>query len=549
MRGYVLLSFIAVFTMSRFATYSNTQDFYDPPAKRQATIIQSYTEHEWWLLAWADNSLACKIALDAEGIPGLSEVQSVCSSEVYMLWLEQPACSAAASGQEASSCKGYYLFYAGSHQAQRETVVELPPASASVNLRGCSQSNYEITCPLLPSLLIQSVEPLPEYFITQVNYQIDAPPNFEDGSGACEGAICEVQLSLTSTVGVRMTFWADSSFGDSSEKHEVLFRVKPTGDGQWEVQILGDEGLGIRDESSEQDRVSVYRNQAMSVQWQAFPPLGGNPSWLAYPSDASGLTSSEPFQYLAGQLILAGTVDISACSDGGVLGNGYASQCGLEQAMGKVIEWQNRFDARIFEIASRHDLSPQLLKNIIARESQFWPGLYAPSPLEYGIARLTETGTDTLFRWNDGFYAEFCSQILWDEMCVSGYDNLAKVYQEMLRGALATRVNVYCEPCQYGFDLGRVDFGIEMLAQSLLANAAQVEQIFVNLTGEKAGASSSYEDLWRFTLVNYNAGPGCLAAALKATVKGHAELNWVNVSANLVGGCQDAIGYVENIAK
>ena len=80
-------------------------------------------------------------------------------------------------------------------------------------------------------------------------------------------------------------------------------------------------------------------------------------------------------------------------------------------------------------------------------------------------------------------------------------------------------------------------------------NAAQVEQIFENLTGEAAGASSSYEDLWRFTLVNYNAGAGCLAAALKATIKGNAALDWGNLSAHLVGGCRDAIGYVENIAN
>jgi hypothetical protein len=299
----------------------------------------------------------------------------------------------------------------------------------------------------------------------------------------------------------------------------------------------------------EEDGLFLVKNQAGALEWQAFPPLGGNPSWLSYPADASGLASSEPYQYLAGQLIRARAVDVSACSDGGLLGNGYASQCGLEQAMGKVIEWQNRFDFSILEIAGRYDLSPQLLKDIIAQESQFWPGLYAPSPLEYGMARLTETGTDTLLRWNDGFYAEFCSQILWDEVCASGYDNLAKVYQEMLRGALATRVNTYCEPCDYGFDLERADYGIEVLAQSLLANAAQVEQMFVNLTKEPAGASASYEDLWRMTLADYNAGSGCLSAALTAMQKGHAQFTWENVSGNLVGGCRAAIDYVANITN
>ena len=95
----------------------------------------------------------------------------------------------------------------------------------------------------------------------------------------------------------------------------------------------------------------------------------------------------------------------------------------------------------------------------------------------------------------------------------------------------------------------REDYGIDVLAQSLLANGAQVQQMFENLTGEPAGASASYEDLWRFTLVNYNAGAGCLSAALSATQRGNAALDWQHVSANLVGGCRAAIEYVDHIAK
>lgn len=217
--------------------------------------------------------------------------------------------------------------------------------------------------------------------------------------------------------------------------------------------------------------------------------------------------------------------------------------------MQKVIEWQNRFDITLFTTAERFDLSPQLLKNIVARESQFWPGMNALSPLEYGLARLMETGADTLFRWNDGFYASFCDQVLWDEACAVGYNNLAKGYQEMLRGSLATRVSVYCEGCAYRIDLQRTDYGIEVLAQSLLANGAQVEQMFENLTGKPAGRFASYEDLWRFTLMNYNAGPGCLGAALQATLKGGTQFTWDNVAENLDGGCRAAIGYVQSITN
>jgi hypothetical protein len=532
MRGYIFLSFIAVFAISNFAIFSSNQNFDIPSPKRQATVIESFTENEWWLLAWADNNLACKVLTEEEGLPGLTEVKADCGAEVYRAWTEQSLCFAAANGTDTSACAGFYLYYIGSHPAEREVLVELPPASVSITLAGCTQGGpgEKILCPNLPVFRLVGLEPLAEYQITQIHYER------LNHSGVCEGAVCELPPRPTPSWGEHITFWADSSYGDSSEKYDAFVRVQRNADGLWQVDVLSEQVSGIR-------------TQAEALEWQAFPPLGENPDWLSYPVDAAALASSEPYQYLAGQLIQARAIDASSCEGGGLLFDGYASQCGLESAMSEVVAWQNRFDSTIFEVADRYGLSPQLLKNLIAQESQFWPGWYETSPHEYGLARLTETGTDTLFRWNDGFYASFCSQILSEEVCAGGYNHLLMVHQEMLRGALATRVNVYCEPCQYGFDLGRVDFGIEVLAQSLLANAVQVNQMFVNLTGEKAGASSSYEDLWRFTLVNYNAGPGCLAAALKATVKGHAELNWVNVSANLVGGCQDAIGYVENIAK
>lgn len=535
-RGY-FTAFVLVYTGIFTVTFSQASKYAPSPPMRQATVIETYTAYEWWLLAWADNSSACRVLTDKEGLPELAEVKSDCSATVYKLWLDQPLCSAATYGGDLTACQGYYLRYIGSHQAEREVVVELPPASASLTLEGCTQSNYETVCALMPKLQIIGLEPLPDYVIGQIHYEIiDSPRLNTGGEQVCQGAVCEVPLSLTSLAGEGISFWADSTYGDSSEHYEVMYRIKPNGDGRWQVDVLS-------------SQMADGRRQAMSLEWEAFPPLGENPRWLSYPADAGALASSQPYQYLGGQLIQSWEAQASACTDGGLLASGYASQCGLEAVMDRVIEWQNQFDQTIYDVANRYDLSPQLLKNVIAQESQFWPGWYEVSPLEYGLARLTETGADTLFRWNEGFYTEFCSQILWNEVCASGYDNLAKVYQEMLRGALAGKINVYCETCEYGFDASRVDYGIEALAQSLLANAAQVEQLYVNLTGKKAGASSSYEDLWRFTLVDYNAGPGCLGAALKATVKGNAELNWQNVSANLVGGCRDAIGYVENIAK
>jgi hypothetical protein len=492
--------------------------------------MEAYTAYEWWLFSWVDDTVVCRVLSDEEGTPDLSEIQARCPAEVYQLAVEHPLCDAATYGGDLSTCPGVYLQFIKSYEAEREVVIELLPATAEITLEGCNREAGYLLCADLPGFQITGIEPLEGYHLTQVHFESQRT------SGVCDGAVCSIPPWPTPSWGERITFWVDSSYGDSSEKYEALVRVKPYGDGRWRVDVLSQQ---FTDDS----------RQAMSLEWEAFPPLGENPEWLAYPADAADLASSEPYQYLAGQLIRAGAANASACADGGLLYGGYASQCGLEQAMDEVIAWQNRFDATILAVAERQSLSPQLLKNLIAQESQFWPGAYAISPHEYGLARLTVTGADTLLMWNEAFYESFCAPFLSEEACADGYHQLLPVHQDMLRGALATRVNLICKPCQFGFDASRAEYGIEILAQSLLANAAQVEQIFENLTKKMAGASASYEDLWRFTLVNYNAGAGCLSAALSATKKGNATLDWVNVSTHLVGDCATGIEYVENIAK
>jgi hypothetical protein len=57
-----------------------------------------------------------------------------------------------------------------------------------------------------------------------------------------------------------------------------------------------------------------------------------------------------------------------------------------------------------------------------------------------------------------------------------------------------------------------------------------------------------YEDLWRFTLVNYNGGPGCLSDAIKKTYSSGRPLTWDNVIQYLEpGACQISVEYVEDI--
>jgi len=69
-----------------------------------------------------------------------------------------------------------------------------------------------------------------------------------------------------------------------------------------------------------------------------------------------------------------------------------------------------------------------------------------------------------------------------------------------------------------------------------------------NITGLQPGETTSYTDLWKFTLVNYNAGPGCLGNALNRARNNGEQLDWAHVSQRLEPGCQGAVGYVEDIS-
>jgi hypothetical protein len=60
---------------------------------------------------------------------------------------------------------------------------------------------------------------------------------------------------------------------------------------------------------------------------------------------------------------------------------------------------------------------------------------------------------------------------------------------------------------------------------------------------------ASYEDLWKYTLVNYNAGPGCLGDAVEGADGQGLELTWENVSSFLPGVCAGAIDYVDDISR
>jgi hypothetical protein len=135
------------------------------------------------------------------------------------------------------------------------------------------------------------------------------------------------------------------------------------------------------------------------------------------------------------------------------------------------------------------------------------------------------------------------------ETCGEGYANLDEEHQVALRRALVGSVNASCEDCPLGLDLTQADFSIGVFAHTLIANCEQAGQVVYNYTGVAPSDAASYEDLWKFTLVNYNAGGGCLAEGISgANGANGLPLTWETVSANLIGVCSSAVDYVNDIS-
>jgi len=271
---------------------------------------------------------------------------------------------------------------------------------------------------------------------------------------------------------------------------------------------------------------------------------------LSTPDSFQLLASDEAYYYLAGRLIAQGLVDASLCFTGGLLPNGYADACGLEAARPLVQAWQNQFDARIIEVARETGVPGQLMKNLFAQESQFWPGIFRV-PYEFGLGQLTDQGVDSILLWKPEFFEQFCPLILSEDTCALGYLNIGEKEQAILRGALALQARSDCEDCPTGIDLSNVNFSVMLFANTLQANCAQVARTIYTASSKMAGRVSSYEDLWRFTIANYHAGPGCVSFAIHQAWDSRSsdELTWEKAATFFTEPCKSAVPYVEQITK
>jgi hypothetical protein len=267
---------------------------------------------------------------------------------------------------------------------------------------------------------------------------------------------------------------------------------------------------------------------------------------LTTPTEPALLASAEPYYFLAGRLITQQAVDAKDCPSGGLLVNGYANQCGLERALPVMQTWQNQFDPQIIQASLQADIPSQLLKNIFAQESQFWPGIFR-DPKEFGLGQLTDNGAETLLLWNPDYFEQFCPQVLGEETCRLGYTNISETERKLLSGALAQEARADCPECPLGIDLEKTQRSVYLFAETLRANCSQVAQIMYNGTRKIAGEVSSYEDLWRLTVANYHIGAGCVSYAVYSAWERGGPMDWLTISQYFTPPCLGVIPYVEKI--
>lgn len=259
--------------------------------------------------------------------------------------------------------------------------------------------------------------------------------------------------------------------------------------------------------------------------------------WVYVPESADQLYTEENYFYLAGQLIINKIVDASTCPSGGLAYNNYANACGMATAKPKVIIIQNMLNEPILQAWKDTGVPPVLLKQLIRAESQFWPS--QSSIIHFGFGHITSIGMLNVLNWNRSFYTKFCP--------APSSGNCAT--KESIAYQILFSLVTICPTCENGIDPAAANRSVDILAQSLLGYCYQTEQLVYNATGWNPSLAVDYATIWKLTLMNYNAGPGCVYdAVVEAFEETEGPIKWPNIVANTSGDqCLRGMYYANTI--
>jgi len=143
--------------------------------------------------------------IDHEGLPAGNEIFDQCGEKVYSLWASTPPCLEASKGEPTTLCPGFICTRQVFREGEQDVIVDLPQATVTLTIDGCSLSPPENFCPDIPDLVLTGEEPLPDEKITAVHVI------HEGNAITCEGDRCQLPLRSTPLTGTPIEFWADSS--------------------------------------------------------------------------------------------------------------------------------------------------------------------------------------------------------------------------------------------------------------------------------------------------------------------------------------------------
>jgi hypothetical protein len=485
----IIVVLVLISALSANATFAE-----DKPT-RTKTMIYTSVFQTWQLRWWSTDELACKILVPHTDTPGEEELYQACGSDIYNAWRNTPPCDAARTNGDTNTCDGLYLWYEGEQAYEVEELINLPRPAAYAASMNCRPG---LRCSQHPEMTFSGYEPLPNYDMAAMHIIVGGEEI------VCPGASCTLRLPETGERGTDITYFARSTYGDTSDPEKLLVRMT----------FLG-ESLGYRYEVMGGAWSAI--SPACAVMWDVFPPSAGTPDWLGH----DVLETSYHLSVLAGHLVWTGDVDAKD-----------------EQINDAVFRWQNNANEYIRLAAEEVRIPAMVLKGVIAQETQFWTKY--ESSVEFGDGRITEDGADMLLAWNLPLYQKICIPRFGYEACMAGYHSMPDAGQETLR-ADVLRLAASDDPQQR----------VGIVANTLLASCAQTDQVIRNAVGYEPRILMDYPNLWKLTLANYHSGSGCLQDALLASeyFPHHDEgyLTWSRLSEFYSDGCVSALNYVEKV--
>ena len=261
--------------------------------------------------------------------------------------------------------------------------------------------------------------------------------------------------------------------------------------------------------------------------------------WVYVPEYADQLYTEENYFFLAGQLIKNKIVDASSCPSGGLAQNGYANACGMSAAKPTGIIIQNMLNEPILQAWKDTGVPPVMLKQLIRIESQFWPSEF--DYIHFGFGHITDIGMRNVLDWNRSIYAKFCT--------ASAGGNCAT--KEGAAYQILDSLVSICPTCENGIDPASASRSVDILAQVLLGYCYQTEQLVYNATGWNPILAVDYVTIWKLTLMNYNAGPGCVYDAVVDAFKTtNGPIRWPDIVAHTKEDrCLRGLYYAKNITS